>query len=121
MLYKFHIIGFAQVGIYQYDNNCPIDITVYSDTESNALDKVKSVLGYTVAKHSRKIVVEETLEQDTVRDTNAIKQKAYKEFAAKFKDKIYNCPYMIARERHGYYYADVHKCIDKTLKALENN
>lgn len=67
-MYKFHITGFAQVGLYQYDSNFPIDITVYSDTESNALDKVKSVLGYSVAKHNRKILVEEILEQDNVID-----------------------------------------------------
>lgn len=121
MLYKFHITGYAQVDLYRYDNNCTIDITVYSDTEQNALDKAKSVLGYPVARHSRKIIVEEILQEDSAIDTNEIKQQAYREFTEKLADMLLKYNFISDGKYNVYYCSDVKKCIDKILRELENN
>ena len=115
MLYKFHITGYAQVDLYRYDNNCTIDITVYSDTEQNALDKAKSVLGYPVARHSRKIIVEEILQEDSAIDTNEIKQQAYREFTEKLADMLLKYNFISDGKYNVYYCSDVKKCIDKIL------
>lgn len=65
MMYKFHIIGFAASPrdrtAYFSDN--PVDITVYSDTEDNALAKAEKILRYTISNHHKRVIIEEIFEK----------------------------------------------------------
>lgn len=58
--------------------------------------------------------------QDLQEQTDEVKTKAYKEFVEKFEDKLLTYDFMSDGEYNGYYCSDVNKCIDETLKELED-
>jgi hypothetical protein len=60
-MYKFHITGFVGFDKRsdQFISDCPVDITVYSDTVDNALDKAATIIGKPISTRLRKVAIEE--------------------------------------------------------------
>lgn len=62
---KFRITGFGTSSLNRssYFSDSPVDITVYSDTQHNALAKAEKILGHAISNIRKSVIIEEILEE----------------------------------------------------------
>lgn len=57
-MYKFHITGYAGNG-HTFWRDSPVDITVFANSQSEAISKAQAILGHHISFSGRKIFIEE--------------------------------------------------------------